>query len=298
MVRCYYHKNCMDGFTAGWAFWRFHPQAEVLPLQYGQDHIPVDEGDVVYFVDVTPSVPLMKSLLKKAAKVVVIDHHETVRDALNEIEDDKLELIFDMNKCGSRLVWDYCQEEFTLHEAVPPLIQYIEDRDLWRWELPMSKELSAALFLEARTFEHWEYLRTEWEELVEPLSDIGIALLTAQAGYVERMRRHAYILPNPQGEGVIAVVNAPMAHISEVLHEMQKEVVEVKEDGSAVQPQLAISWSMLETGEILFGIRGDIDSTRVHAGDFAKVYGGGGHPNAAGFKLPAGSDISRWMPRA
>lgn len=49
---------------------------------------------------------------------------------------------FDMNRSGSQMAWDYFFPDF----ARPAMIDYIADRDLWRFKLPGSREIAAVLF--------------------------------------------------------------------------------------------------------------------------------------------------------
>ena len=83
-----------------------------------------------------------------AGTVLVIDHHRTAMIELHDISNTH----FDMNHSGARLSWDF------FHPGHPPpkLISYIEDRDLWKWELPYSKEFSAAFDMVPFTFEDFE----------------------------------------------------------------------------------------------------------------------------------------------
>ena len=60
--------------------------------------------------------------------------------------------LFDMNHSGARLSWDF----FHPGKLPPKFINYIEDRDLWKWELPSSKEFSAAFVMVPFKFEEYE----------------------------------------------------------------------------------------------------------------------------------------------
>ena len=49
---------------------------------------------------------------------------------------------FDQNKSGAVLAWEWAHEN-----AAPWLLQYIQDKDLWTWALPGSREINAAIAL-------------------------------------------------------------------------------------------------------------------------------------------------------
>src|SRR5207237_3014797 len=60
---------------------------------------------------------------------------------------------FDMERSGAVITWEH------LHQSPPPeLLRYIQDRDLWRWELPHAREVLAALDSYAMDFQVWDGL--------------------------------------------------------------------------------------------------------------------------------------------
>src|SRR6185369_15825359 len=52
---------------------------------------------------------------------------------------ENFKMVFDIARSGAVLAWKYFNEE------IPPMAHIIEDRDLWLWKLPHSKEINAAL---------------------------------------------------------------------------------------------------------------------------------------------------------
>ena len=59
-----------------------------------------------------------------------------------------------MNKSGALLAYQFCWPG----HLVPAIVEYVEDRDLWRWVLPDSREINAALGSYAQTLEQWDAL--------------------------------------------------------------------------------------------------------------------------------------------
>lgn len=66
------------------------------------------------------------------------------------------------------------------HSSQPPplLIQYIQDRDLWLWQLPQSKEFSAGLANVPFTFEAFDSLLEQ--EAIERCIERGSHVLAYQ----------------------------------------------------------------------------------------------------------------------
>ena len=152
-----YHHPCTDGFAAAWLFKKFldwgaylykdnSPNVKFVPRGYDIKSIEdsLIEGREVYIVDFSfPREELIR-INSKAEKLIVLDHHKTAEENCKGLDF----CIFDMNKCGSRLLWEYFESNAGLL-WIPPdvrhllqfnrLIDYIEDRDLWRNELHETK---------------------------------------------------------------------------------------------------------------------------------------------------------------
>jgi hypothetical protein len=147
-----YHGGCWDGFCAAWvARGVLKGEVEYIPVQYGQPPPGVEPGSRVYILDFSYSRGMMVLLAERVDTLVVLDHHKTAREALDGFADGcergyglpRPTVVFDMEKSGARLTWEH------FHGAsgvpCPWLVRMVEDRDLWRWELPHSREVNAAI---------------------------------------------------------------------------------------------------------------------------------------------------------
>ena len=125
------------------------PGAELVPVNY--DEPPPDvRGRNVYILNFSYKAPVLQEMARPASHVVVLDHHATAKENLAGILTD-LELLrhgspglygkFDMDHSGAMLAWMY----FFPQQPPPILVQYVEDRDLWRFQMPKSREVSAAI---------------------------------------------------------------------------------------------------------------------------------------------------------
>src|SRR3546814_14723859 len=90
-----------------------------------------------------------------------------------EDREQRLGVIFDMDRSGAGLTWDF------FHDAArPPLIDHVEDRDLWRFSLDDTREIMAAVLSHPYDFQVWDDLmRTPLDDLVYE----GIPLLRQKA---------------------------------------------------------------------------------------------------------------------
>lgn len=276
---CIYHGGCQDGFGAAWAVRHaLGDDVEFYPGVY-QDAPPDVTGRDVLMVDFSYKRSVIEEMAKAANSIVILDHHKSAAEDLAGFPPPgfnyppiapmaKVTAVFDMERSGAGLTWD------CLHpggEPRPDLLNYIEDRDLWRFALPCTREVSAALF-------SYGYDFVLWDALMEP-------------GYVDNMmiegraieRKHhqdiANLLPVVQREMVIGgdvmpVACLPLTMTSDAGHKMASENRGVS----------ACYWDTPE-GRV-FSLRSTDAGPDVSA--IAKQYGGGGHIHAAGFRMPRG----------
>ena len=87
-------------------------------------------------------------MIEDAAGLIVIDHHKSAMVELHDISNTH----FDMTKSGAILSWEF----FHPGKEPPKFISYIQDRDLWKWELPYSREFSAAFDMVPWEFDEYE----------------------------------------------------------------------------------------------------------------------------------------------
>lgn len=278
-VVLYHGGGCRDGFCAAWCMRRAYPDAEFIPVNYGQN--PPDIGHRrVFIVDFCFPADSLRRLVSFNECVTVLDHHATAEAELHEahakVSDlDKFWFKFSKDKSGARMAWEHASAVAKWHDAgLPPwFVGYVEDRDLWRWKLPHSREINAALRLLPMDFETWDALT-----LVDPESLIpqGRAVLQRDAEIVEQHVRHA--VPTTVGGHTVPAVNATVL-MSEIGHELSKG-----------QPFAATYFDDLKAGFRRWSLRSQPDGADV--GAVAKSLGGDGHRNAAGFEQKLSPTLS------
>lgn len=133
---CIYHRGCADGFGAAWAVWKaLGDGVEFHPGVYGAPPPDVTGRDVI-LVDFSYKRPVMEAMCQSAASITLLDHHKTAAEELDGLGDGPNIAIpvfvgIDMERSGAVLAW----EHFHPGKAIPPLLQYVQDRDLWRFSL-------------------------------------------------------------------------------------------------------------------------------------------------------------------
>ena len=143
-----YHANCNDGFGAAFSAWKLlGNRAEYIACTHGTEP-PDVKGKKVICLDFSFNNPVTKKLIEEADDFWILDHHKSAMVELHDISN----ALFDMNKSGAMLAWEF----FHPGKEPPKFIQYIQDRDLWKFELPYSREFSAAFDMIPWEFEEYE----------------------------------------------------------------------------------------------------------------------------------------------
>lgn len=266
-----YHANCPDGFCSAWIAHRhFGDDADYLPVQYGQEP-PDVAGRDLYILDFSYKRPVLTKMLEQVNSLIVLDHHKTAQQDLAAPLMNPLlkpcQIVFDMEKSGARLTWEY----FYPHRSSPWLVDFVEDRDLWRWKLPHSKEISAAMASHPRDFYLWD----RWAMNVNGgnatptlLAEEGKAILRYQSQQVEAICSNAREI-DLDGYKVLSV------NTSVLLSEVAGKLAEDRPFG--------VAWFMRKDGKQQWSLRSRDEG--VDVSEVAKRRGGGGHRNAAGFEI-------------
>ena len=161
----YHGPRCHDGYGARHAVERKLDQLKIdrevnyIPINYGQTLPHIPDGSQVIILDMSFSVEIMEDLIKRT-ELLIIDHHKTAEKDLASIPESNK--IFDMDKSGAVLAWEYCFPD----QETPLLYQYIQDRDLWRKELPNQEAYFKYICSQTIDFELFQKLIDEPEYLL------------------------------------------------------------------------------------------------------------------------------------
>lgn len=296
-ILCIYHGNCADGFGAAWAV-RHALGADQVEFYAGtyQNPPPDPKGRPVILVDFSYKRDPLLKMMERSDGALLLDHHkssfEDLRADANYIVDfstysgslgwqrfrdnlyqDRCEnspygrvyTLLDMNRSGAGIAWDF----FHPGQPRPRLIDHIEDRDLWRFLLPHTREIQAAVF-------SYPYDFTVWDELFAA----DLELMAKQGEAIERKHHKdiAELVGVTKRRMIIGGVSVPVANLPYTLTSDAGNLMATGE------PFAACYWDTPD-GRV-FSLRSRDDGADVSA--IAKVYGGGGHRNASGFRMPIG----------
>jgi len=263
---CIYHANCLDGFTAAWAVWKRFPDTEFVPGHYNEPP-PDCTGRNVVMVDFSYKRPELLQIAAQAESVLILDHHKSAEAELRDLPDNVI-AEFDMDRSGAMMAWNHYHPE----EQASELIEHVQDRDLWRFELENTKPFTAHLFSLEFTFENWDSVEAQANDFYgyQRFCNTGEALERKHLKDVRALIEVGATRIVLAGFDV-PVLNAPFMYASEAGNIMAKG-----------EP-FSVIWYQTAHHRV-YSLRSDPQGEDVSK--IAQLFGGGGHCHAAGFKLP------------
>ena len=266
---CIYHGNCADGFGAAWVVRSYHEATEFFAGHYGKPPPDVTGRDVI-MVDFSYKRPVLLEMAAKAKSILILDHHKTAELDLVDLPQN-VGLVFDMKRSGAMIAWDH----FYPGVSPLPLIRYIQDRDLWQFNLPGSKEVSQALF-------SYPYDFDVWSGLMFPST---LEKLTEEGGAIERKLQKdlAELIPQVKRRMVIGGYDVPVAGLP---YMMASEAGNLMAQG---EPFAAVYYDTATARK--FSLRST--DAGIDASVIASSFGGGGHRNACGFEVPRNHPLAQ-----
>ena len=145
-----YHHPCQDGQASSWVVKNYLDSINKKYELIGVQHYDYEKQSFVNMlyervkdkyvvvVDFSFSYDITINIKKLAKGIVILDHHITNKEKLETLD----YAYFDMNFAGVGLSWKYIHGE----KEMPLFIQMIQDRDLWKWEIPLSKDFCEGVF--------------------------------------------------------------------------------------------------------------------------------------------------------
>ena len=272
---CIYHGNCADGFTSAWVYRNYlrycgvsQHNVEYFPGVYGENP-PDVTGKHVIMLDFTYKRPVILEMAKKARTILILDHHKTAQADLVDLPGN-VRVEFDMTRSGAMITWDYFFEGV----EPPQLLKHIQDRDLWLFKLDKTREIQANVFSYPYDFE-------VWDELMK--MDIKAHITSGEAIERKHFKDINELVPVVKTRMDIGGYNVPVANLpytlaSDAGHMMCKG-----------EPFAATYYDKADVR--VFSLRSTDEG--VDVSEIAAIYGGGGHRNASGFRVPFTHELGK-----
>jgi uncharacterized protein len=269
-----HHSPCADGFCAAWVAHkslRNRPgqDVEFFPTNYGEDPpLPTQiKNKTVFMLDFSYPLETMQQIQRDANALIVLDHHKTAQKALEQLTPlNPRDIIrFNMEKSGARLTWEYFFGGRT--NTAHWLVEFTEDRDLWRHALSRTREINAAIRSYAQDFAVWDQLSKKHPDTV---AIEGEAIVRRDQHIIQDHLERAYTM------GLGSHRDIPVVNCS--AYDLTSDIVGALAEGHP----FATAWFLDEHGTYHWSLRSHDNG--IDVSEIAKRYGGGGHAHAAGFR--------------
>jgi oligoribonuclease NrnB/cAMP/cGMP phosphodiesterase (DHH superfamily) len=269
----FYHSADLDGICSA-AILNQHYLGTVFlhPINYGQD-LPwqyIGFNDIVYVVDFSFPIPEMYRLQRECKKLIWIDHHKTAIDEhLSTSPCCPISGIREVGKSGCELTWTYMYPTVPMPGSVHLLGRYDvwdhSDKDVLPFQFGM-RELD---------------LRPESREWRDILADIGTDKIIETGTHIHNYDIQTKRRTIAGGAFLSYIANKKVLACngsggSELFADAPKTLLDEAE------ALVSFHWSG-KSGLWEYGIYA-APGKDVDVSEIAKLYGGGGHRQASGFK--------------
>lgn len=279
-----HHGNCPDGFGAAWWLGKQFTEHDKFPAGYGQaPPLELCEGRFVFIVDFAYPTNDLNEIGQASAGMLVLDHHQTAHEWLKSswlpdvtedmgggIEEGRRGYIYDVDRSGAGLVADYVKARWGF--GAPAFMRNLQDRDLWKFELPYTNAILSAVTSRPYSDEAWNEIEA-----------MGYDTLIFEGRGIDRYRQQLTdSAVNAAYEATILghrvwVTACPFNVGSDVAGELAKRT-----------PDLFGAYYVDYGNRRRYGLRSAPEGMDVAA--LAERLGGGGHKHASGFEIPFHND--------
>lgn len=278
-----YHKDCCDGFGSAWVARKFFlpndPNMDntiFIAANY-QERFSSHTNDIlihdqnIYILDFSYPRAELEFINNQCRSLVVLDHHDTAEKELKGLDYCR----FEKSQSGIMMTWNH----FFADKPVPKIVSFIQDYDLWKFELKDSEAINANIHAMQKTFEQYEniYQRLEMPTMLEDFVKEGNAILRLTNMQIDKALKNA--IPMIIDNYSIFGINNP-THISLAVGRLSENL------------PFAAGFFRIKDGWSVSLRSNKKNPAAIHVGEIAKKFGGGGHVNSASFKT---KDINQFF---
>ena len=259
-----YHKACPDGFASAYIAWtKLGDKVKYIPVSY-YDSPPKIKDSKILVCDFSFGNEVTKKYIKDNEIFFNIDHHVTAVENLKDINEKYK--YFDMDHSGAMLTWKYFYGEV----EPPKFISYIEDYDLWRFNLKETKAFNAVVKQTQYNFQEWDKFSNE--EYLKKVLKKGKIIIEYENSIIKLQLRHVCIRNQS-----INNVNYKIAYLNTnyLINEIGNEAVK------SLECDFSVIYSFDEVKNLTrFSLRSC--DNKIDVSVIANLLNGGGHRNASG----------------
>lgn len=302
------HKGCPDGLSAVWCYYHYLRSiaSKFVPSYYEMqpgEYLDLDyTNKKVLLLDICFKLEDLVRTSKLAENITVLDHHKS--NYYPDLNISNITFVFDMGRSGAQISWDFFFP--TQKDNRPWFIDMIADRDLWKWELVDSEEITTGMYFNGLyKNEGFDKLLLYVDSDIRKLKLEGRTIMKMNKSKVEYLAKQALLvtfdeyhlykilrkLPNSNQQKLVEfskykvyIVNAEHSIASELGNMLSKKT----------ECDFAIVYRYdLMTNQWFLSCRKSKENIDLSV--LTKKFGGGGHPAASGFSLPNIGDFKKYF---
>lgn len=285
-----YHADCWDGYLSAWHAANALrkggiravdvPFAEIvrLPVQHSDPVPKTDPDATLVILDFSFDRETMLELMRRHnGRFLLIDHHQAAIEKLEGLFEEFSDrfftqhepvIVLDKSRSAAALTWDF----FHRGETAPStLTLFVEDRDLWNWSLPNSREVNARMRTEPLNDETMKFLSNSFDQEGSGI----LARYEREGALILRMQEAAVLkAAEKAGRAMVDGWSVPFLNTTTLVSEIGEEL--------AKSAPFSLTYFIRADGRAVFSLRSR-KKGGVNVKEIAVAHGGGGHDNAAGF---------------
>ena len=283
-----YHGPCSDGTGGLWSACYYKPIEKRFACKAGSNPTGDYTGMNVIFIDICPRIDYLLELVRKAKNVVILDHHKSSYQSIVDNSEllqsiPNLIIEFDMERSGCQMAWDY----FFDSKPRPFFIDYIGDRDLWTWNLPLSKEVNTCLFdmgyIDPYNLDKLTELLTDSETKLDNLKLLGKSIVMVNKRQVDIGISNAMEVKMLYNNIMYRLWLS--GNINPILRSDLGNALCSKSFKDGTMPDFSACWQFdPKSSEWWISLRG-VPSRSPDLSVLASSFGGGGHSMASGITI-------------
>ena len=290
-VVCLYHADCFDGTGAAWVLTKRFPNAICIAVNYKDEppYAQIPPGASLYIVDFCYGNEELMTLSSMCKELIIFDHHIGMKDTIARFNEMMAAIgwsdthygVFNNSVSGAKLTWLQLMGD----EPVPMIVEYISDRDLWKFELEETKAVMAGLGSYPLDLAVWDRLlrwtpaddepveeRDQHQDAIDQLESDGHVILRTHQIEIDRITKGTKRTIRLEGlDRDVTLINVPRHLASEALSLI------------AANEEMAMGYFDSEHYRE-FSLRSAPNGPDVR--EIAQRFGGSGHVHAAGFRIP------------
>ena len=290
---CIFHQKselffCPDGITSAAIANKFLPIDEFIAGTHNNNEEIINKigvDNTIYFVDYSMKVKEIE-ILGERNNVIVIDHHKSAQNELSQVSSG-IRKFFNMRKSGAGMTWDLLSSD-----TRPAFVDYIENGDLYLFDLPKAKEVCAGIYtlLSSPVVESldeiFQKLESFWgysqEKLINYFEPLGIEAKKIRDEKVAKLSANAYPQTIKGAKVLVVEIDESEANLaSSIGYKLYTDNPEI--DFAVI--------ACTGTEQVFVSFRSDQKGNNFDCESIAKSFGGGGHRNACGCTVKNLTDL-------